>query len=719
MSLSTRILISLVLGVVAGLFVGEPLGVLEIVGEGYIRLLQMTVLPYVVVSLMAGLGSLELATARRLGLAVGCLLLLLWVLSFGMVAAMPFSFPRIESASFFSTTLIERPPAIDFLGLYIPSNPFHAMANNVVPAVVLFSLAVGTALISVPEKRPLLKGFHALSEALLRVNGYVVKLSPYGVFAIAASVSGTMSVEQFQRVQVYLVSYVLFSLIATYWVLPGLLAALTPIRHREALVVTRDAMVTAFATGSSFVVIPMLSKACKQILEHYAPENGEAESLVDVIVPASHTFPHAAKILSLSFVLFAGWVMDTPVNVSDYPLLFVSGIASTFGSVMVAIPFLLDLMHLPHDLMQLFVATGLVNSRFGTLLQAMHVLVITLLGASALLGLLEVRWKPVARYLGLTFLIVFIAIAGCRILFAELIDTAYAKGELVGNMHLILDSAPSIVYREPPPTPTLDEGRSRLDVILERGIMRSCYRKIPSLPFSYFNNEEQLVGFDIDMAHSLARGLGVGIHFVPVDINLGQAGQSKFLNSGYCDIVMSHSIVSMATVNAVVFSEAYLDLNVGFVVADHRRQEFAIREEIEEREGLRIAIPNDRYFIDRIQKFFPNAEFFPVLDTEEFLQDEGVRFDALILTAEGGSALSLLHPQYSVVVPDPPLQTLPAVYTLPLNEGEWRRVVDSWVGLSRGDGTVNELYDYWILGREAEHEKARWSILRNVLGWID
>jgi len=67
-SLSVRILVGLALGVLAGLFFGEPAAVLQPVADIYIRLMQMTVLPYLVLTLVAGLGQLDPAAARRLGL---------------------------------------------------------------------------------------------------------------------------------------------------------------------------------------------------------------------------------------------------------------------------------------------------------------------------------------------------------------------------------------------------------------------------------------------------------------------------------------------------------------------------------------------------------------------------------------------------------------------------------------------------------------------------
>jgi Na+/H+-dicarboxylate symporter len=128
-STTRNILIGLVLGVATGLFLGEKAAVFQLVAEAYLRLLQMTVLPYVMVSLIEGIGSLDGARARRLFVRVGTLSLVLWALALGAVMLMPLAFPEVESASFFSTTLVENRPPLDFVALYIPSNPFHSLAK--------------------------------------------------------------------------------------------------------------------------------------------------------------------------------------------------------------------------------------------------------------------------------------------------------------------------------------------------------------------------------------------------------------------------------------------------------------------------------------------------------------------------------------------------------------------------------------------------------------
>jgi len=151
-SFTRQILIGLTLGTAAGLFLGERAGLFRYGVDGFIRLLQMTVLPYVTVSLVAGIGSLNAAKVKMLFMRVGALTLVLWALALGVVFLMPLAFPRVQNASFFSTTLIEERPPFDFLSLYIPSNPFYSLANNIVPAVVLFSSFLGVALMGIERK---------------------------------------------------------------------------------------------------------------------------------------------------------------------------------------------------------------------------------------------------------------------------------------------------------------------------------------------------------------------------------------------------------------------------------------------------------------------------------------------------------------------------------------------------------------------------------------
>jgi hypothetical protein len=123
MSLSIAILAGMVLGIAVGIFFGEYVGFLEVIGNGFIGLLQMTILPHILASLILGIGGLTYDKARLLAVKAGLLLLLTWAIAFAFILLMPLGFPNWESASFYSNALVEFPPPPDFLLLYIPANP--------------------------------------------------------------------------------------------------------------------------------------------------------------------------------------------------------------------------------------------------------------------------------------------------------------------------------------------------------------------------------------------------------------------------------------------------------------------------------------------------------------------------------------------------------------------------------------------------------------------
>ena len=390
MSLSKQILVGLVAGVAFGLFFGDRASFLELPSRGFVQLIQVTVLPYVVGSLIVGIARGTPAQARRLGSKGGLVMLLLWTLGLALVLVGPLALPPEKGGSFFSTSQITTESSIDWVDLYIPSNPFRSLANNVVPAVVVFSILLGVAVLGLPGKERILGPLGLVNDALGRAGNLLVKLTPIGLFAIAGHAAGTLRVEEFERLQAFLLLFTGLSLVLTLWLLPGLVSALTGLSYRRILDLAVAPLVTAFVTANVFIVLPLLAERSKTLLDEAGLNKADADEAVDVLVPTSFTFPHSAKLLSLTFVLFAGWFVGAPVPVREYPVLASAGVLSFFGSINAAMPFLLDLVRLPADLFQLFVVSSVANSRFGSAAAAMHTLALALIAAHLMAGRLRV-----------------------------------------------------------------------------------------------------------------------------------------------------------------------------------------------------------------------------------------------------------------------------------------------------------------------------------------
>jgi len=135
-----------------------------------------------------------------------------------------------------------------------------------------------------------------------------------------------------------------------------------------------------------FIVLPILIQACKDLFKRHRLVDDTTRTLPDVIVPTSFNFPHTGKLLSISFILFAGWFADAAVPVTEYPRLALTGLLTLFGSTTAVVSFLLDLFRIPTDTFRLFLATSVVNARFSALLAALHTVDRWLLGSAAILG---------------------------------------------------------------------------------------------------------------------------------------------------------------------------------------------------------------------------------------------------------------------------------------------------------------------------------------------
>jgi ABC-type amino acid transport substrate-binding protein len=177
--------------------------------------------------------------------------------------------------------------------------------------------------------------------------------------------------------------------------------------------------------------------------------------------------------------------------------------------------------------------------------------------------------------------------------------------------------------------------------------------------------------------------------------------------------------MSMAGLSRSAYSRPYLDLTLALLVRDHDRRDFRTRELIDANPKLKIAFPNEPYYLGRAREFLPNAEIIPIDDVRTFLTAKEGEYDALLHVGEILGAFSLVNPQFGVVVPRPSFETVPGAYQLPLGEPEWRAAVDAWIELKRADGTIQRLFDYWALGKEVEVRQPRWSVGRDVLHWID
>ncbi len=621
------ILLGLLAGIVTGLFFGEYCARLDVIGRAFVGLLRMTVLPYIIVSLIANLGRLSLQQSRRLGWVGGVVLLVLWTIALLSVTLLPQSLPHWKAGSFFSSSLMQPAPKVDVVDLFIPSNVFAALADGQVPAVVLLCIVIGLALAGLDDRQVVINLLDVLAKVLIRVSMFVVRLAPLGVFAIAASTTGTMSLTEVGRLQAYLVIYTVGAAFLTFVVLPLLITSFTPFSYRDVMRISKDSLITAFATGKLIIVLPLLIEQTERLFADQQQSNGETTApAVDALYPIAYSFPHAGKLLGMLFIPFAAWFLGSAMHWNEYPRFLVAGLVSYFGGPVLATPFLLDLMHLPHDMFQLFLLSGVWCGRFGDVVGVMHLVTFTILTTCAFTGRLRIRLFTAVRYIGAMTLLGLVLLVVMRLSLSQTLALGDYENDIMDRMQLVVPAVPSIVLRQAEPNPEpLQPGESLLQRIERRRTIRIGYNA-DALPFAFFNARKELVGFDVSMAHVLARDLGVTIEFVPFQ----QETLAQQLADDDFDIVMSGLVGTLERAQSMQHTAPYMELTLSLVVLDFRAHAFQSLESMQQLPQLRLAyVDLSPRLVARIHKSLPHAQLIKIPTNERFFEDGKQLYNAL------------------------------------------------------------------------------------------
>ena len=130
-------------------------------------------------------------------------------------------------------------------------------------------------------------------------------------------------------------------------------------------------------------------------------------------------------------------------------------------------------------------------------------------------------------------------------------------------------------------------------------------------------------------------------------------------------------------------------------------------------------MPNAPYYVDKLRLLAPQATIRPMTDIEGTFKALPVDVAGIVFPAERGSAWTLMYPQYSVVVPEPGLVKVPLAYPVARHDEAFARFINTWIDLKKKDSTIDSLFRYWILGQSQTARTPRWSIIRDVLHWVE
>lgn len=275
--LTTRIFISLLLGAILGVFLHYCVlpndavqnilvdGVFYVVGQGFLRLMQMLVVPLVLCSLICGASAI--GDTKTLG-KVGVRTVVFYIITTALAVAVALIVARIinpgvgmdlNTLEVAETQIATTQTSmVDTLLDIIPKNPIESLATGNMLQIIVFAIIVGIILAKLGDKTQIVHNlFQQGNDIMMEMTMMVMSLAPIGVFCLIARTFSGMGFDAFQPLIKYMFAVMLALVIqclGVYQILLKVFTGLNPIRFIKKFL---PVMGFAFSTATSNATIPL------------------------------------------------------------------------------------------------------------------------------------------------------------------------------------------------------------------------------------------------------------------------------------------------------------------------------------------------------------------------------------------------------------------------------------------------------------------------------
>lgn len=355
MKLWQKVTLGLILGVIAGIYLGEKVEYVKPIGNLFLKAIKMIISPVIFFSLVAGLTSThDPSSLGRVGLkAAGVFLVTTcFAVTFGLLVAIIMQ-PGVGVNISFDTLEVKREvTAFNFQtfceGL-IPENFVKPFIEGNTLQVVFLALFTGVTINKMGSSANQLKNFiHLASKLVFRMISIIIQFSPYGSFALTAWIVGTQGIDILYNLSKLVIAVVVA--MGLQYIIFGILilvfCKLSPIPFYKK---SFEYQMLAFSTSSSKATLPTTMQVCRNSL-------GVSETSTSFILPlgAAINMDGLAINLGLSAVFFAQ-VFGVPLTLYDYILIIVTGTLGSIGGAgipgasLFMLPMVLSAVNLPID----------------------------------------------------------------------------------------------------------------------------------------------------------------------------------------------------------------------------------------------------------------------------------------------------------------------------------------------------------------------------------
>lgn len=702
------------LGVLFGLFFGERCSIFAPWGSAYIMILKITTIPYLAFAIIHGIGQLHSSQAVQI-LKKGLLFIaLFWAINIAMIYLTVFLFPQANGTSL-AAYVSTKPAGINFAQVLIPENIFYALSNNIVPAIVIFSLLLGISFMHIKDKSSLMQMLEAFVGALTRITAWISRITPFGTFLIIANQVGTIQLSTIKQMGTYILLYILCMCILVFWIFPRIVSMLTNISTGRWIRDLFPILVLGYTTNVVIVCLPFIIELVKRELERIVRTDEKIVSEIQGIVSVVFNLPLGSLFITI-FIFFLSIFYNLPLGLAGQFQLFISAFLSSLGAVGLgswinSLTFILDTLGMPAEAINIYLSTLPFISGFQSMLSIMEIASLSLFITLACHRLLSAP-SPIRFIRRCSFT------AGPIIALVLVLKTFNPLPRIENTTKSIyeisIDNAISQNALVPirPPSPALPN-EDTIDKILRTKTLRvGC--NLLAIPFAFCNKNSQIVGYDIAFAQALASDLGCSLELVPLSFDR----IAEDLDRGVYDIGMSGLSITEDRLKNIYFTAPYLESPVIFVTTEKFSKKFAEKNAIFKHPEWRIAVLKGGAFECRARNWFPNNPVVVLEDYESFTE-EPMKADVLLWAEEEAISWVARFPRFVIAHPEPAVGVDALAYAVKVGSNKFLIFLRDWMKLKEISGFKQDQYNLWILGQTSTAEEAvpRWSILSDVLHW--
>ena len=333
LGLTTKIFIALIAGAIFGVVLCYLVpsghikddiiveGVLYVVGQGFIRLMKMLVVPLVFCSLVCG--SMAIGDTKKLG-TVGVRTLLFYLVTTALAITVALSIGNlinpgtgldmsaIQSNAAEVETMEATSLSETLLGI-IPDNPLNSLSSGNMLQIIVFALIVGVILAKLGERTETVGNFFSqFNDIMMEMTMMVMSLAPIGVFCLISRTFANIGFSAFVPLAKYMVGVLIALAIQCFVVYLGLLKVFTGLNPLKFIKNFFPVMAFAFSTATSNATIPLS-------IDTLAKKMGVSKKISSFTIPLGATINmDGTAIMQGVAVVFAAQAFGIDLTMVDY-----------------------------------------------------------------------------------------------------------------------------------------------------------------------------------------------------------------------------------------------------------------------------------------------------------------------------------------------------------------------------------------------------------------